>query len=134
MIKQEFKVGDEFICRLNGVWGYVVLAFKGCIVQLSEREGRLLPERYLKTDEKKGRGRSRFVKKEIFERGEKVTIIPDGKKGKVLDIKQFYVVQFRNGEVKVLVQEIMANSTEKIISPIPAGLTQQGSPLIFPRR
>lgn len=128
MTKQEFKVGDEFISRLNGVWGYVVLPFKGCIVRLSEREGRLLPEKYLITNEKKGRGGPHF------ERGERVRIMANGKKGKVLDIKQFYVVHFRNGQVSVLVQEVMAKSREKIISPIPPGLMQQGAPLIFPGR
>ena len=132
MIKQEFNVGDEFISRLDGVWGYVVLPFKGFIVQLSEREGRLFPERYLASDKKKERGRDRFVKGEIFEHGERVRIIPTGKKGKILDVKQFYVVHFRNGEVKVLIQEIMAKSREKIISPIALGVMQQGAPLIFP--
>lgn len=122
MIKQEFKVGDEFVSRLNGVWGYVVLPFKGYVVRLSGREGRLVPEGHLASDEEK----------RTFERGEKVKIVADGKKGKILDIKQFYVVQFRDGQVSVLIQEVMAKSREKIIAPIPAGLMRQGRPLIFP--
>lgn len=133
MIKQEFKVGDEFVFRLNGVRGYVVLAFKGYVVKLDEREGRLLPEGYLITWEKKKPGRGRPGKKEIFERGQEVRIIPSGKKGKILDINQFYVVQFKNGQLSVLIQKVMAKGREKIISPLAPGLMQQGAPLIFPR-
>lgn len=129
MIKQEFKVGDEFVFRLNGVRGYVVLAFKGYVVKLGEREGRLLPEGYLASDEKKEEGR------DPFEPGDKVRIIAGGKKGKILDINQFYVVQFKNGQLSVLIQKVMAKGMGKIISPIPPGaclgdLVEGG---IFPR-
>ena len=122
MIKQKFNVGDEFICRVDGVWGYVILAFKACALAMGvvgiPAQVRVVPEKFLRIDSQSKDSLPHGETIGLFRNGQIVRVKTTGKQGRVLDTKQFYVVHFRRGDVKVILEEVMAKTSEKIIMPI----------------
>lgn len=120
--KPKFKTGEEFVSRINGEKGYIILPFRAGIVKI-KKALKVIPVSELIFNEKIV---GDAPKRNFFIKNDEVRIIScplKGIIGTIIDIKWFYVVHlYRGGIIKVILGEILLKPGSKIIPFIP--LTQ----------
>lgn len=115
-----FDVGDEFVCKLDGTRGYIILPFRAAIIKIDgQKDPRVVPEDNLIFEEQiVGEAPERI----FFVKGDRVRVIPTKDKvvkGTVIDSRWFYVCHlYKGGEIKVAPGDILLPGDTKIIPAV----------------
>lgn len=115
-----FKIGEEVVCKLDGVEGYIVNSFRACLVKF-KTEIRVIPEEYLVQEEVITYQK---MKQAAFQKGDHVIFVEPTEhikelRGEVVLSKRFYIVHlFKSGELKVVFDDILAKKGTKILSKV----------------
>lgn len=118
-----FDVGDEFICKLDGTRGYIILPFRAAIIKIDgQKDPRVVPVENLLLEKAFEIVSYTKQDKVSYRKGDKVRIIPTKEKvitGTVLDSRWFYVCHlYKGGTIKVAPGDILLPGDTKIIPPV----------------